>query len=123
MPPVTRVLVVEDDPDIREVLIEALRDEGYRVDWAADGTLGVQKAKKTRPALVILDLMIPGVDGRTFLQECRADPRCAGTKFLVVSAFNVDKLADVDALAVIQKPFNLGQLMDTVAEHAPLLKG
>ena len=119
----TRVLVVEDDPDIREVLVEALRDEGYRVDWTADGLIGLEKARKTPPVLVILDLMIPGLDGRQFIQQCRADKRCAATNFIVVSAFNVDRLADVDAQAVIQKPFNLGFLMEKVAEFAPLRVG
>jgi CheY-like chemotaxis protein len=67
--------------------------------------------------------MIPGLDGRQFIQVCRADPGCTGTKFIVVSAFNINKLADVDAQAVLQKPFNLGHLMDTVAELAPLEVG
>jgi two-component system OmpR family response regulator len=117
---VTRVLVVEDDPDIREVLVEALRDDGYRVDWAADGIHGLEKARQGRPALVILDLMLPGLDGRQFIRECKADQGCAGTKFIVISAFNVNKLADVDAEAVLQKPFNLADFVDKVAELAPL---
>jgi two-component system OmpR family response regulator len=120
---VTRVLVVEDDPDIREVLVEALGDEGYCVDWAADGLVGFEKARTTRPALVILDLMIPGMDGRQFIQACRADPGCNGAKFIVVSAFSINKLADVDAQAVIQKPFNLAHIMEKVAEFAPLAAG
>jgi DNA-binding response OmpR family regulator len=118
---VTRVLVVEDDPDIRQVMVEALLDDGYRVDWAADGIVGLEKARNGKPALVILDLMIPGFDGRRFIEECRADPRCGVTNFIVVSAFDVDRLAHLDAQAIIQKPFNLGYLMEKVAELAPLL--
>jgi CheY-like chemotaxis protein len=115
------VLVVEDDPDIREVLVEALLDNGYRVDRAADGIAGLDKARSNRPVLMILNLMIPGLDGRRFIQQCRADPHCAATNFIVVSAFNLDSFADIDAQAVIQKPFNLGYLMEKVAEFAPLL--
>lgn len=117
--PVASVLVVEDDPDIREVLVEALRDEGYRVDWAADGVLGLEKARKTPPSLVIVDLMIPRLDGRQFIAECRADPECAGTSVIVMSAFSISKLEDVPAQAVIQKPFELSDLMAKVAELAP----
>ena len=117
---VTRVLVIEDNPDIREVLVEALRDEGYQVDWTSDGRRAVDKARQNTPALAIVDLMVPGMDGRRIIRECRTDPRCAATNFIVVSAFDVNQLEDVDAQAVIQKPFNLVHLMETVSELAPL---
>jgi DNA-binding response OmpR family regulator len=116
---VTRVLVVEDDPDIREVLVEALRDDGYVVDWADDGREGLAKAREAPPDLAIIDLMIPGLNGREFIRECRSDPQCASLNVIVVSAFQGDRVADLDAQAVIQKPFNLSVLMDTVAQYAP----
>jgi two-component system sensor histidine kinase/response regulator len=113
---VTRVLVVEDDPDIRDVLVQALLDDDYEVEWAEDGLAGQAITRSSRPALVIIDMMLPGLNGRDFIRECRADPECAATKFILVSAFHGDRLSDVEADAVIQKPFNLGSLMDTVAQ-------
>jgi DNA-binding response OmpR family regulator len=118
--PVPRVLVVEDDADIREVLIEALVDDGYEVDWAADGVSGLSKACELSPQVVILDLMIPGLNGRRFVQECRRDPRCSSMNVIVVSAYPGERIGDLDVQAVIQKPFNLGTLMDTVAGLAPV---
>lgn len=119
----TRVLVVEDEPDIRQVLLDALRDEGYVVDSAENGVTALQRVREAPPALAIIDLMMPGIDGRQFIRECRGDPRCAAMNFIVVSALEPSRVADLGAQAVIQKPFNLGHIIATVAEFAPLTVG
>jgi DNA-binding response OmpR family regulator len=116
---VARVLVVEDDNDIRELLVEALAEDGYEVDWAKDGLSGLRSAQARTPELVILDLMIPGLDGRGFIRECRRDPRCSATNVIVVSAYPGERIGEIDAQAVMQKPFNLGSLLDKVAEFTP----
>ncbi len=114
-----RVLVVEDDNDIREVLVEALTDDGYGVEWANNGLAGLRRVQLRPPQLVILDLMIPGLDGLGFIRECRQDPRCAELNVIVVSAHPGERIGEIDAQAVMQKPFNLPDLLDKVAELAP----
>jgi CheY-like chemotaxis protein len=71
------------------------------------------------PELVVLDLMMPNLDGPGFLHACRADPRCAPVKVVVVTAAHGAKLNGLDVQAIITKPFNLGQLIDIVASLAP----
>ena len=70
--PAPTVLVVDDDPDIRQVLELMLRDEGYRVALAADGDEALERVAEERPDLVLLDLWMPGMDGWT-LQQRLAD--------------------------------------------------
>ena len=66
------ILIVEDDPDIVELLEYSLEREGYTVLIARNGEKGLSEAKRRKPALVLLDLMLPGLDG---LQVCRAPRR------------------------------------------------
>jgi CheY-like chemotaxis protein len=118
--PVTLVVVIEDEADIREVIAEALVDEGYDVARAADGALGLQLVRERMPQIVILDLMMPELDGRGFLRECRADPRCASLKVIVISALRATDLNKFGVQAVITKPFDLYELINTVLSLAPI---
>src|SRR2546423_12885550 len=70
MPPRT-IVVVEDEPPIAAAIADRLRSEGFRVEIAADGLTGVELCRTTKPDLVVLDLMLPGLDG---LEVCRRVP-------------------------------------------------
>src|SRR5579884_3685637 len=102
-----RVVVIEDEADLRDVIAEALLDEGYEVATAADGYKGLQLVREQPTALAVLDLMMPELDGRGFLRTCRADPRCAGLKVVVITAASTASLDGLDAQAVVTKPFDL----------------
>ena len=65
------VLVIEDDPDTRELLVRALRKEGWSVEQADDGRTGLERIDEDAPALIVLDLLMPDVDGFQFLEELR----------------------------------------------------
>ena len=75
------ILVVEDDPDIVELLEYSLEREGYTVLAASDGEKGLSEARRRKPALVLLDLMLPGLDGRSI---CRALKEDGATKDIPV---------------------------------------
>lgn len=75
------ILVVEDDPDIVELLEYSLEREGYKVLAASDGEKGLSEARRRKPALVLLDLMLPGLDG---LSICRALKEDGATKDIPV---------------------------------------
>jgi CheY-like chemotaxis protein len=112
-----RVLVVEDEEGIRTAVAEALADEGYAVVTATNGAEALQLVRATEPDAIVLDLMMPVMDGPAFLEACRREQRCAETPVLVVSAHR--KLTELAATelrvdAFIPKPFELDVLLGAV---------
>lgn len=81
-----RVLVVDDEPDIVALVAYHLAKAGYRVSTAANGAEAVEVARRERPALVVLDLMLPGMSGYDALQQLRADDRTRGVGVLLLTA-------------------------------------
>ncbi len=80
------VLIVEDDEDIRELISYTLLKEGYQVVTVASGEEALTIAEAQPPDLVLLDLMLPGIDGMTVCQKLRANPRTAATSILMLTA-------------------------------------
>jgi DNA-binding response OmpR family regulator len=112
------VLVVEDDPSVRGLLQTLLSAEGYDVATAADGLAGLLEASRTRPALILLDLMMPDLGGLRLLEELGGDEAMAGIPVVVVTG----KAEAVPSLrtrlgddAVFLKPFAVDELLDKVA--------
>ena len=81
-----RVLVVDDEPDIVALVVYHLAKAGYRVSTAASGTEALQVAKRERPALVVLDLMLPGLSGFEVIEQLRRDESTAHIAVLLLSA-------------------------------------
>jgi CheY-like chemotaxis protein len=116
---VKRILVVDDEEPIRTTVAEALADEGYDVLTAPDGAKALELVRAAEPDGVVLDLMMPVLDGWGFLQACRQERLCASTPVLVLSAYR--KLADavpaeVRVDRVLAKPFELDVLLEAVQE-------
>lgn len=109
-----RLLVVDDDRVIRETLRAALEDEGFTVAVAANGAEAMHKLAERPPRLVLLDLMMPVVDGWEVLDRMRADPALADVQVCVVSA--VTEHCPPRADYVLQKPIELEQVLDVVAD-------
>ena len=81
----TKILVIEDDPDIRENLVELLSDK-YEVIESSGGIVGLETLMKEKPDLVLCDVMMPGVDGYGVLTAMRQNPTTANTPFIFLSA-------------------------------------
>jgi two-component system alkaline phosphatase synthesis response regulator PhoP len=81
-----KVVVVEDEADIREVMEHNLSREGYKVYSTADGESGLELVKKKLPSLVLLDLMLPGLDGLGVCRGIKADPEARATAIIIVTA-------------------------------------
>lgn len=115
----TRVLVVEDDPSVRGLLQTLLSAEGYDVTTACDGLAGLMKASLTRPALVLLDLVMPDLGGARVLEQLRDDPALTGTPVIVVTG-RVEALPEVRSMVgedrVFLKPFAVSELLARVAD-------
>ena len=83
---VERVLVVDDEPDIVALVAYHLAKAGYAVSTAATGTEGLVVARRDKPALVVLDLMLPGLSGFEVMEELRSDPSTGGIAVLMLTA-------------------------------------
>src|SRR5262249_20086508 len=81
-----KILIVEDDSDIRELLQYSLAREGNDVAVAADGKAAMTTARRLVPDLVLLDLMLPGVDGLEVCRQLRSDRATAGSAIIMVTA-------------------------------------
>ena len=113
-----RVLVVEDEPGIREALEAALLDDGYAVRTATHGREALDTLATWPAELILLDLMLPIMDGWLFLRERRRLGAAPDARVIVVSATREARhgtAAELGADAVIPKPFDLDRLLDTVA--------
>lgn len=110
-----KILVIEDDEGILQLLHRGLSYEGYQVDAAADGEAGLIRAREKPPALVILDLMLPGIDG---LEVCRRLRAASEVPILMLTAKDAvpDRVEGLDAGAddYLVKPFDFDELMARV---------
>ncbi len=110
-----RVLVIEDDRDIRETIAALLDSEGYETDQAPDGLEGLRQAREHPPSLILLDLMMPVMNGWQFRDAQRGDPEIGHVPVVVVSAV-AGKAPD--AAACVPKPFELDELLAVVEAHS-----
>lgn len=110
------VLVVDDDPDILEALSEILEAEGFEIRRARNGKEALERLEPDPPQLILLDLMMPVMDGWEFAQRMRQRPSVAGIPLIVLSADrNVgSKATDIGAVGHLAKPFELNDLLDMV---------
>ena len=109
----TKILVVDDEPGIRDLLVEVLQDEGYTAAAAHNGQEALESLATERPALVLLDIMMPILDGRQVLRQMRERPDWRDIPIIIMTAgiFTYD---DAPNLASLPKPFNLDQLLTTI---------
>jgi two-component system cell cycle response regulator DivK len=84
---IKRILIVEDQEDLRGVLRDLLVGSGYAVVEAADGQVGVEKARSERPDLILMDIQLPVIDGYEATRQIKADPTLKATPVITVSSF------------------------------------
>lgn len=111
------VLVAEDDSHIREGLIAALESEGYRVTAASDGAKALDHFAKTRFDLVLLDVMMPEVNGFDVCRRIRAKDRAVPVIMLTAKSEEIDKVVGLELGAddYITKPFGVRELLARIA--------
>ena len=124
VPEAKKILLVEDDIEIRECLTEFLRDEGYTVDAAENGSAALTRLRsgKTLPSLILLDLMMPVMDGFQFREAQLLDQDLAGIPTAMLSAHGQvhDKVRHLGLADVLRKPIELDDLLRIVGMHCPL---
>ena len=119
-PPATRVMVVDDDPVIRQLIAMNLELEGYEVHSAADGAEALEVAQAVQPAVATIDVMMPVMDGLEAAAALRADPRTAGVRVCIVTAraqaADRQRAASSPGVdAYLAKPFDPAELLAVVA--------
>jgi two-component system, OmpR family, response regulator MprA len=114
-----KILIVDDEPHMIELVKAILSGEGYDVTTASDGKEGLKILEKLKPDLVILDMMMPGMSGREVCEKIRANPKTKGLKvaFLTVARFSEVGKQELDKMNVsdyITKPFDNADLVKRV---------
>jgi CheY-like chemotaxis protein len=113
-----RILVVDDDVSIRGFLAEALKDEGYEVQTAGNGQEALARLDGWRPDLILLDLMMPVMDGWAFRAQQRQLASVADVPVIVLSATRdlPAKAEQLEPAYLFSKPFDLDELLSTIEE-------
>jgi len=117
--PQPAVLVIDDEGPYSRVVAEVLQRKGFRVRTAAHGPSGLFAAKRDHPDLILLDIMMPEIDGLAVVRKIRAEPALARTPVVVISALAAaeDRQAALDAGAdaFLRKPFTMEELALAIA--------
>ncbi len=111
------ILIVEDEPILQDVLREILMDSGYRVLTAGSALLALAILEEERPDAIVLDVMLPGMDGRDAYREIRQIPELVSVPIIMMSAIIRPSQLDPGIAAFVSKPFNLDTILTTI-EHA-----
>ncbi len=115
--PRASILVVDDDVDIRETLAEVLEIEGYGVETAEHGRAALDMlGEGTSPSVILLDLMMPVLDGYGFLAARAATPAIARIPVIVITAGGISR-ERLGSVEVLPKPVDLPRLLETIAKH------
>ncbi len=81
-----KILVVDDEPDIVKVLVARLKEQGFETITASDGQQALEQAEECQPDLIILDIMMPGMDGTEAAQKLKENPQTMGIPIIFLSA-------------------------------------
>jgi signal transduction histidine kinase/CheY-like chemotaxis protein len=114
--PRATVLVIDDDPSVRDLAGRSLVHQGYAVHTAAGGLEGLALARQLRPDVITLDVLMPGMDGWTVLQQLKADPELASIPVVMMSMLDATDLSQsLGAVASVSKPVASQKLNDLLA--------
>jgi CheY-like chemotaxis protein len=114
------ILVIDDDHELRQALCDALELEGYGVVCFEHGAAALRHLQSADPpCLILLDLMMPVMDGRTFREALLKTPQLATIPVVLITAAGPQAAASVTAIKVLHKPLRINTVIDVVKEHCP----
>jgi CheY-like chemotaxis protein len=119
-----QILVVEDDDAIRGLVSELLREDGYEVSEASNGAEALAFVGQQCPDLIVLDLMMPVMDGWQFVEECHRSQSCDEVPIVVTSASHdlprtAERLRSFGVRTCLAKPFDVDGLLALVERYVP----
>jgi CheY-like chemotaxis protein len=109
-----RILVVDDLPYLREVQVLLLNEAGYHTTALGDAREALERLADIAPDLILLDVAMPGMDGREFLARLRERPRWQGVPVILTTGRSIEDIADDTGCEVLAKPFTESALLDLV---------
>ena len=114
-----KILIIEDEADLVKGLKLNLADEGYEVDWVPDGREGLRRALEEAPDLIILDIMLPGMNGLEVCRELRQKKANVPIIMLTAKGEEVDKVVglEIGADDYMTKPFSVRELLARIKAH------
>ena len=112
------VLIIDDDPDARDLLAGLLRKHGYSVATAADGRAGLDLLYSVRPGLILVDLIMPIMDGATFREQQRHRRDWLSIPTIVMTGSNEEPFLDLAVEQTLRKPVHARDLLEIVRRHA-----
>ena len=110
-----KILVVDDEAAIRTLLVDVFSDEGYAVRSASNGRAAVAMVEHERPDLIVMDVMMPELDGMETLHRLRSMPKLVNVPVLLMSAAHHVAPDGLDDIVFLAKPFDLDHLLAIVA--------
>ena len=116
------ILVVDDDPYLCEIMTDVLEAEGHRIRLASNGMQALERIRERKPQLVLLDLMMPVMNGWEVAAAMRANPDWADIPIILITAAHgsdAQKQQETGARAVIKKPFDIDELGRVVEANVP----
>lgn len=111
-----KILVIDDDLNIRDYLVSLFTDNGYEAYIAGDVKEGIKEANKIKPDLITLDIEMPGEWGPRFYRQLSQDPKLKNIPVIVISGLSGHQYAVVKAVASLTKPFDREELLKIVKE-------
>jgi CheY-like chemotaxis protein len=112
------VLIVEDDADLREMMAQLLTLEGYAAATVSNGREALAYLRdNAAPDVILLDLMMPVMDGWEFRREQQRDAEMAGVPVIILSALDQPRAADVNADAFLKKPLDFDRLLELIRRY------
>ena len=113
-----RILVIDDEREIYDLLHQELSADGFAILYAENGRKGLEMARQYKPELITLDIIMPDVDGWTVLQELKADPELAAIPVVVLTVMGDKQMAiALGAADFVTKPIDSGQLTALIQQH------
>jgi DNA-binding response OmpR family regulator len=112
------VLVIDDDPNVRDLMQRTLAKDGFHVEVAADGKQGLELARTLQPAVITLDVMMPGLDGWAVLTALKADPATAGIPVFMLTIVDDRNMGfSLGAVDYFTKPIDWQRFSSSLSKH------
>jgi DNA-binding response OmpR family regulator len=111
------VLIVEDDDVVAEAAVDVIRAMGYRAVWARDAWQALDALERERPAMMLVDLSLPGMSGSAFLRAVRNTPSWSDIPRVIMTGTNDSMIGVREDTAVFYKPFDMDALMEVVQRY------